>query len=243
MVMGTSERKQREKARREEEIVAKAKELFLAQGYEATTVDGIADSLEISKGTIYLHFGGKEELFFRVLREGLEIMYVMFKEATDEEEDGLSKFGAIGIAYARFWNEYPDYRRLFNQSIVRSVNKEPGPQRKRDEEINRQIFELNVAALRQGIEDGSVRGDLDPVMASFIIANSTRGVLEAVEGNEGQLKEIGLGPEEVMDATMGFFGQALGNRPAEGPHGIEEWVKEKSDRSRSKARSVKRVRT
>src|SRR5690242_4269267 len=122
MVMGTSERKKRERERREEEIAAKAEELFLDKGYEATTIDEIADSLEISKGAIYLHFGSKEELFFRVLREGVETMYDMFKEAADGEKEGLSKFGAIGIAYGRFWNEHPEYTRLFNMPIVRSVN-------------------------------------------------------------------------------------------------------------------------
>jgi AcrR family transcriptional regulator len=242
MVMGTSERKQRERARREEEIVAKAKELFLTKGYDETTIDEIADSLEISKGAIYLHFGSKEELFFRILREGSEIMYERFQEAMDQEEDGLSKYGAIGLAYAKFWNDYPDYHRLFNFPIIRSVNNEPGPERKANDEINLRVIQLNIDALQKGKEDGSVRSDLDPMMTAFIISNATRGVLEGIEENRDKLSQHGVRPEEVMNATLVFFGQALGRAPGEAPHHVGEWVQQMSERSRTASRSSKKVR-
>ena len=78
--MGTKERKLREKVVREQEIVAKAKELFLAKSYEAATVDDIVSALELSKGVFYLHFASKEELFFRIQREGLEMLEKLFIE-------------------------------------------------------------------------------------------------------------------------------------------------------------------
>lgn len=39
-----------------------ANELFLAKGYEATTVDAIVNAAGVSKGTFYLHFDRKEDL-------------------------------------------------------------------------------------------------------------------------------------------------------------------------------------
>jgi len=240
--MGTSERRQRERARREREIVARAKELFLDRGYDNTTIDEIADSLEISKGAIYLHFGSKEDLFFRVVREGLEIMLERFQEAVDREEDGLSKYGAIGIAYGRFWNDHPDYHGLLNMPVVRTASGDPGPERKLADEINDKIFRMSVSALSKGQEDGSVRKDLNPTLAAFIVSHSTRGVLEGIEENRQKLKERGVEPEAVMTAALTLYGQALGTDRSASTQYVGGWVKEKNEAPKARSRSSDQVR-
>jgi TetR/AcrR family transcriptional regulator len=223
--MGTSERKQREKAKREEEIVAKAKELFLAKGYENTTVDEIADSLEISKGILYTHFSSKEELFFRVIREGAELMYDRFKAAMDGEEYGIAKFGAIGLAYMQFWNDHPEYVLLLNQPVTRTINPEPGPEREMTEEIQNKTLQLNVEAIQRGKEDGSIRGDLDPMMTAFIIGFATRGILEGMREQAESVQEMGFTDEGIMKEVMKLFGRSLEGTPVKEPGKIEELVK------------------
>jgi AcrR family transcriptional regulator len=233
--MGTIERKKRERARREEEIVQKAKELFLSKGYEATTVDEIADALELSKGVIYKHFSSKEELYARVLLDGVEVMYDYFRDAADQETLGLDKFGAIGFAYARFWREHPDFQVLLNQPVLRTKNEDPGPQRRKTLEVFDRIFQLNVTALKQGIEDGSVRKEIDPALAAFIIANSTRGVLEAAEMSEPSLRKMGIEPKDLFVETIRLFGAAL--------QGVQEETRaEPSNKEESKKAKIRKVR-
>src|SRR5215471_16161209 len=50
-----------------ERILAAAKELFLARGYAATTVDAICEKAELTKGSFYYFFDSKEELGLAVL--------------------------------------------------------------------------------------------------------------------------------------------------------------------------------
>jgi TetR/AcrR family transcriptional regulator, transcriptional repressor for nem operon len=50
-----------------ERILAAAKELFLARGYGATTVDAICEKAELTKGSIYYFFDSKEDLGLAVL--------------------------------------------------------------------------------------------------------------------------------------------------------------------------------
>jgi len=52
----------RKKALTRAEIIRCASELFLAQGYEATSVQDITDMADISPGTFYLHFSSKADL-------------------------------------------------------------------------------------------------------------------------------------------------------------------------------------
>jgi len=61
----------RRKHARPEEITAAALDLFVERGYAGTRLEDVAASAGISKGTLYLYFANKEELFKAVVREGL----------------------------------------------------------------------------------------------------------------------------------------------------------------------------
>lgn len=61
----------RRKEARPEEITAAALELFIERGFAATRLEDIAARAGISKGTLYLYFANKEDLFKAVVREGL----------------------------------------------------------------------------------------------------------------------------------------------------------------------------
>jgi TetR/AcrR family transcriptional regulator, transcriptional repressor for nem operon len=50
-----------------ERLLAAAKELFLARGYAATTVDAICEKAQLTKGSFYYSFDSKEELGLAVL--------------------------------------------------------------------------------------------------------------------------------------------------------------------------------
>lgn len=59
----------RRKEARPAEIVSAALELFATHGYAATKLDAIAARAGVSKGTLYLYFPSKEDLFKAVVRE------------------------------------------------------------------------------------------------------------------------------------------------------------------------------
>jgi AcrR family transcriptional regulator len=61
----------RRKQARPAELLAAALELFVERGYAATRLEDVANRAGVSKGTVYLYFPGKEELFKAVVREGL----------------------------------------------------------------------------------------------------------------------------------------------------------------------------
>jgi TetR/AcrR family transcriptional repressor of nem operon len=61
-----------------ERILAGAKELFLARGYAATTVDAICEKAKLTKGSVYYFFDSKEDLGLAVLdwslRQGAQML-------------------------------------------------------------------------------------------------------------------------------------------------------------------------
>jgi AcrR family transcriptional regulator len=67
----TEPRWTRRKHARPEEITAAALELFVERGYAGSRLEDVAARAGVSKGTLYLYFTNKEELFKAVVREGL----------------------------------------------------------------------------------------------------------------------------------------------------------------------------
>jgi len=61
----------RRKAARPQELVAAALHLFVERGYAATRLEDVAAAAGVSKGTVYLYFANKEELFKTVVRENM----------------------------------------------------------------------------------------------------------------------------------------------------------------------------
>src|SRR5216117_4446952 len=62
-------RRERRKESRPSELLAAALELFVERGFAATRLEDVAARAGVSKGTLYLYFDSKEELFKAVVRE------------------------------------------------------------------------------------------------------------------------------------------------------------------------------
>jgi len=72
--MGINERKLKEKELRIKQIRDSAAALFYKKGYEATTIEDIAKLAEISKGTIYLYFKSKIDLYYGMVEPSLDVL-------------------------------------------------------------------------------------------------------------------------------------------------------------------------
>ena len=59
---GTSARVLRRRGRRIEKILTTAAELFGERGYDAVSLEDVAERLDVTKGSLYYYFRGKDEL-------------------------------------------------------------------------------------------------------------------------------------------------------------------------------------
>ena len=78
--VGIKERKEQERKARRRRIQKAAKELFIAKGFKATTMDEIAEKAELSAGTIYQYFKNKEDLYFSFNLKPLMLLHNRLKE-------------------------------------------------------------------------------------------------------------------------------------------------------------------
>ena len=71
---------ERRKDARPGELASAALELFVERGFAATRLDDVAKRAGVSKGTLYLYFDSKDDLFKAVIREGIVSRIVEFED-------------------------------------------------------------------------------------------------------------------------------------------------------------------
>lgn len=106
--MGTSHRKTREKEAKRERILKTAMELFLDEGFENVSMRKIAERIEYSPASVYLHFKDKDELLHALHLQGFEKLFSMQTTAADVK-DPLERLKAHGRVYMKFALENPEY--------------------------------------------------------------------------------------------------------------------------------------
>ena len=65
--MSSQDRREKERESRRSAILKAARKLFFDRGFKNVTVDNIAAKAEVSKGSVYLYFKSKEEIYTQIL--------------------------------------------------------------------------------------------------------------------------------------------------------------------------------
>lgn len=79
-----------------EQILDGAKRVFMEQGFEAASMNDITRAAGVSKGTIYVYFSNKEDLFVALVdhhRNEFATSMRHILEGTEEVREGLEQFG------------------------------------------------------------------------------------------------------------------------------------------------------
>lgn len=82
------------------QIIEGAKRVFMRLGFDAASMNDITREAGVSKGTIYVYFENKEDLFGAIIEQERQRITLMLKDilaGSEEVEDGLYRFG-MGFA-------------------------------------------------------------------------------------------------------------------------------------------------
>ena len=100
------------------DLVALAGELFRQKGYSATSIDDIAKRCGLTKGSIYHHFSGKEELALAALEQVHDHYRThIFSFLLDVERPAPEDLGRFNTAVEEFFLNHPHGCLLANLSL------------------------------------------------------------------------------------------------------------------------------
>src|SRR5438105_5214638 len=156
----TTGRWKRRSEARPAEIVAAALALFVERGFATTRMEEIAARAGVTKGTVYLYFKSKEELFRAALEQSL-VPTVELGEQLLESHTG-SAHDLVRLLLTTWWSVIG---REPTSGIPKLMVSEAGnfPALARDfvEKVHKRGRRLCAAALRKGVESGEFRADLN----------------------------------------------------------------------------------
>lgn len=128
---------------------------FAAHGFALTRLDDVARRARVAKGTIYLYFENKEELFRAVVRRSVVPLIANVGEQIDRFEGSSEELLRILFGVVRRGFAEPSIR-----AIVRLVIAEAGRFPDLAEFYHREVISRGLAAIRRLIARGVARGEL-----------------------------------------------------------------------------------
>ncbi len=84
------------------QIVDGARAVFLAQGFDAASMNDIARAAGVSKGTLYVYFKNKEELFEAIIEQECEAQAEGIFDLDPNDNDVEAVLTRLGVAYVKF---------------------------------------------------------------------------------------------------------------------------------------------
>jgi TetR/AcrR family transcriptional regulator len=216
--MGIADRRQREKEQRKTEIINAAERLFFSRGYEDVSMEDIAREVELNKATLYLYFENKEALFATIVLRGVGILQEKYTESMKKQVTGIVKVFLMGQAYYRFSQVYPEYLRLIHfYGSERFSQENPCTA-----EIGKGYGTCRLIlrdAIREGIDDGTIRADLDPFLTSMYLMISFMGILSMENKWKLVIGEEGFSNEQFTNEFFRFIFPAISS--GEKPHAMD----------------------
>lgn len=191
-------------------ILSKATEVFFEKGFEAVSMEEIAQRAEVSKGSLYTYFKSKAELYMAIELEGLNLLSQQMSAIFTSNLTGLKMLAQLGNHYIAFINENKGYFEAMNhfkdrktfesvkdQSLIQACQKN-----------GLTAFNYLVRAIQIGIQDGSIRKDVNPQSMALQIWAGTSGLSEMffqTNTLEHALNKSITGEEWTMDKAFSDF--------------------------------------
>lgn len=153
-------------------ILAAAESLFAEHGFEAASINEIADRASVSKANIFHHFSSKRELYLSVLHNAC-------KDATTRLQNLEAPTGAFSQRFDAYASDML-HSMLQQEPLHRIMQREllsdatGGVAKELAERVFGDKFARLVAILRGGQTSGELRADMDPAMVAIILIAANR---------------------------------------------------------------------
>lgn len=106
-MLGTAERKSKQRAEREDRIIAAARGIAENEGWSAVTIRRLAEEIDYSQPVLYSHFENRDAIVSAVAVEGFREITRALRKAARKSPDRPSALEKAGIAYLAFARTHP----------------------------------------------------------------------------------------------------------------------------------------
>ena len=192
-----------------DQIMMAAEQLFTNRRFHEITLDQVARAAGVGKGTIYLHFADKDDLFFQVATSGFTQLCEIVERGAATGGPFHENLVAVCRQISAFFQRRRQLLRMMQTEDGRMAA-EHGAMRERWLTHRRPLVAALGKILAAGVREGVVRQDVPPeALASFLL-----GMLRT------RARELEASDAVSLDLVVGLFlfgavaGAVMSARPA-----------------------------
>ncbi len=171
-----------------ERVLDAASDLFLSEGYDAASMQQLADKLGLHKSSLYHYVDGKEDLLEQLTRSAQDKAEADLADAESDPDNGF--LAALSLAIDQTLND------VGRTSLV--LRQKPGTATGDAVVERRRAYDRRLSKLIEAAQQsGKMRSDIHPML----LARLTMGMVSwLVEWYDPALSRFG--PEEIREAAL-----------------------------------------
>jgi len=170
-------KKEKEKENRRNIILKAARRLFMDRGFKAVTVDSIAEKAEVSKGSIYLCFESKEEIYAQILIADNLALHEIVKNFASIEASAAQLLQEFSRVYVNYFMNDKELFRILMTFMMQTT--QMNLTEKQSAELISSTNE-NIKVISEIIQKGIDSGEFSPVSNIRQMQNSIWGMLNGI---------------------------------------------------------------
>src|SRR5436853_2652703 len=97
---------------RKTELLSAARTIFAKKGFHDATIEEIADAADVAKGTVYLYYKSKKDLYLQALRFGIELLNQELKTKAGAPGTFDERLRSLATSKIAFFDENRDFFRI-----------------------------------------------------------------------------------------------------------------------------------
>jgi TetR/AcrR family transcriptional regulator, cholesterol catabolism regulator len=148
------------------ELIHAAATVFAEKGFEAATLNDIAERVGSDRATLYYYFGSKQELLQEAVRGGVEANVVELERILklDKAPDAKLRL-VVERLLSSYETDYP-YMYVYIQEDMRKVASQHSAWAKEMTRLTRRVESISLQLIKEAVADGSFRTDIPPDLAA-----------------------------------------------------------------------------
>src|SRR5438876_3917332 len=100
-------------------ILEAARKVFAKKGFHDATVDDVANAAGLAKGTVYLYYRSKQDVYLAALKFGIEQMYSVLVEEVNKGATTEAKLKSLIVAKLAYFDENRDFFKIYYSELGR----------------------------------------------------------------------------------------------------------------------------
>jgi AcrR family transcriptional regulator len=157
-------------------ILEAARKVFARKGFHDATVDDIADAAGVAKGTVYLYYESKRDVYFGALKFGIGQLYSLLLEELNKVTTPEEKLKALIAAKLAYFDENRDFFKIYYYELGNIPTTHPAGMDNEFQALYQEQARLVEAILKEGARKKAIRS-LRTEQTAFAISDIIRGVV------------------------------------------------------------------